>query len=456
MEDPKDVLTIATTVGGLTGAEWLCLLPAPTSPLVNLSREAGEIGEDEHGDDEPREQDPGKDARDASPLTFALILATFWTLAVDSGAFSARGLAAGTAGFAIIELGYAFFTPRLVKAAVAIRRDLDRHPFARFVRWKQLCLAGADGRTPSSLNRHEPADPLCPCPAHSCANSRILGPSAAVQATFVLFRGLVFIGVFGALTFWTPLVLFGGETWTSPWRGILAACVVVQTIVVCYVQTLDGPVPDVELQGLQRRLVNRATTSALSSFLARCSKAGMASVNWPAVEPYVEVHLALVPSWRAVSAVTATGITIQAGLVGIIVCAMCVTVFGSGCIPAYLLGALLLMAAQFLANLSNVAAANAGVSRTALLYGRARTELQLILTRRPDHPEAARLREHALLLERFETAAKADLARVAGFPADYSVLRGIVVTALTVGVGLYGILRGAGVWVTVQSACPVV
>jgi hypothetical protein len=42
-----------------------------------------------------------------------------------------------------------------------------------------------------------------------------------------------------------------------------------------------------------------------------------------------------------------------------------------------------------------------------------------------------------------------------GFVVDYSVLRGLLATGLTVGVGLFGILRGAGARVTIETVCPI-
>jgi hypothetical protein len=45
-------------------------------------------------------------------------------------------------------------------------------------------------------------------------------------------------------------------------------------------------------------------------------------------------------------------------------------------------------------------------------------------------------------------------ARFLGFPISFGVLRTLLVTAFTLGIGLWSILRNFGVFVTAESFCP--
>ncbi|KAI9012235.1 hypothetical protein DFJ74DRAFT_758458 [Hyaloraphidium curvatum] len=484
----------------LSAAAWLCLLPGATRPSAAPTGAPPGFAE----------SDPAKEAREASSLTrdglarafagspvhrallavewnnpgingnviarfllysaprFALFACTLWPVAMDSGDFNTRGIVTGLTVFLALELPSAFLARMTTNAAHALLKFPDQHAFACYARWRQLCgsegqlrLPGGDatelglGGGTDPLVRHDPGDDACTCPAESCSGS-LVRRSAWLQATSVFLHASSGLFIWAPLQFWTAMVYFGSITWNSPWRALLAAWVLAyHTFSICSI-AMDALSSDPALLALQARLRSRAVSLALSDLLRRCylSLDDAQNIPWPKEEPYVPLHSSLLPAWRTLGHNVATSSSVSAAMVGMVVLVGCVSMVAAGCLPGYVLGTLAISVFFFLRVVVTVVSANAGVSRIAELYSRARTQLSLCAAREPDHHDAPRWRAHAEVLARFDAAARADLARMFGFVVDWGVVRGLVATGLTLGVGLFGILRGAGVGVTIQSVCP--
>jgi hypothetical protein len=106
-------------------------------------------------------------------------------------------------------------------------------------------------------------------------------------------------------------------------------------------------------------------------------------------------------------------------------------------------------------DLLNYAKRNAQVDTIAALYVESKDEMRIML----DHFESAdegvkrKLVQRARVLDSLSQVEKYK-ARFLGFAVTCSVLRTIAVTLFTLGIGLWSILRTAGVFVTVESYCP--
>jgi hypothetical protein len=155
-------------------------------------------------------------------------------------------------------------------------------------------------------------------------------------------------------------------------------------------------------------------------------------------------------------AATESWVLMVAILIGVMSILSLIPLIGSGCLPAYIIAAIAFYLITFLIRfLWDAIAANAGVSSIVDLYSRAEMVLTVLVADQPQHPEATRIQAQKKVLKKLRTAAGEDLAKLFGFVVDCSVLGGFLVTGLTVGVGLFGILRGAGARVIIQTVCPI-
>ncbi|KAI9028400.1 hypothetical protein DFJ74DRAFT_658796 [Hyaloraphidium curvatum] len=181
------------------------------------------------------------------------------------------------------------------------------------------------------------------------------------------------------------------------------------------------------------------------------NKAGPVAIEQ---EPYVAFHAALAASWRqrfyagaGARFVTVMGVAAETA-------AICVGMFGAGCINAGHLATFGIMCCMLFLELFTVAASNLEATRIATMYTNAALDLRALAFRAIGDPAAAEpVRLHAEMLgglagiEKFQT-------RFFGVLITFGAVRTIAVTAFTVGVGLWSVLRGAGIGVTIESVCP--
>ncbi|KAI9015957.1 hypothetical protein DFJ74DRAFT_770538 [Hyaloraphidium curvatum] len=101
-------------------------------------------------------------------------------------------------------------------------------------------------------------------------------------------------------------------------------------------------------------------------------------------------------------------------------------------------------------DLINLAAANTEPSRIAALYNGTAYRLRS-LALRTGGPEPLR---HAEIFEGFARDTGSFRARFFAAPVSAGLVRTVAATAFTVGVGLWSVVRGVGIGVTLQMACP--
>ncbi|KAI9026702.1 hypothetical protein DFJ74DRAFT_517453 [Hyaloraphidium curvatum] len=104
----------------------------------------------------------------------------------------------------------------------------------------------------------------------------------------------------------------------------------------------------------------------------------------------------------------------------------------------------------------STASANLRTAAAAALCRWAAQELAVLATVVPAHRagQHRRLSDHAKLLDMFAAADDSARAKYLGFAVDFGVVRTMLVTLLTVLVALWSVLRGSGVFVTMDSVCP--
>ncbi|KAI9002849.1 hypothetical protein DFJ74DRAFT_695108 [Hyaloraphidium curvatum] len=126
-----------------------------------------------------------------------------------------------------------------------------------------------------------------------------------------------------------------------------------------------------------------------------------------------------------------------------------------GCVPAFIplqIGYLFL---SLFLDLVNMAAHNSQIADAVDLYRDAQRELrELALPARLSRNATAlaALRGHDLVLSSYIEADRLR-ARILGFGVDYGLVRTLFVTVFTLAFGLWSILRGFGVVVTMDTVC---
>ncbi|KAI9002614.1 hypothetical protein DFJ74DRAFT_714154 [Hyaloraphidium curvatum] len=474
-------------LSSFTAREWIALFPAPTVP-----------GTDEVDEEEPS-ADPAASLRVSSPLTrddlvsalaasplltqfvrVQLVLAKYavpwhnlraalffgtgsalvsiqWAFAGELGRFSPPQLAVST----FVTLLHAFLTGIVIiffgnaySRRFGSPSDLSAHPLAVFARYAQL----RDAEPGSLLLRHDASDPLCPCPGTQCAG-KLAGRAAA-------FRLLEFVGyACASFTFYftiylsMPAVAYASITWNSPWAASL--CVLVAALALEYhnVNQLASARANVAAIQFALRLHRRASTLALRGLLARYRTfASGHGPSPPPQEPYLLLQDALGPTWRTRIHRVTSGPSV---LIPLPLYAVAVAVAGialGNCLPGASLATLAAIAFIVGADLALFTASNAHVSVISSLFRLARTSLRRaryeLDVSGPGSEAAQRLAaHHDRLISAFFDASDGYYARFMGFRVDAATARNVAATALTLAIGLWSILRGGGVQVTLYPTC---
>ncbi|KAI9028395.1 hypothetical protein DFJ74DRAFT_765359 [Hyaloraphidium curvatum] len=492
-----------------TAAEWAALFPA--APPPSLPKEAPQVLR------LLASEDRGAAARDAHPLTRgSLIAALSWSPALAAFVgleLRLRRFSSATAGARLLggfaSLGFLlalqwifnggrFGTRQLIVATVQVvvsdafwavpvvrgrvggeapkfiadaERLLDSSQFAGVARYLQLVRTAAHhaqepGKSSASsfgLLAHDDEDvDTCPCPRDTCAGS--------IRASLPVQPLLTFLTVFlafnftaGILTYWTGIVTFREQTWGTTWSATLTAVSIAYFTFFLFFNALNygATVSNPALLQLELRLRVRAVAICLDDLITRmehlaaarehADKPGPVTIEQ---EPYVVLHAVLAASWRrrfyagvGARLVSVMGVAAETS-------AICVGMFGAGCINAGRLATFGIMCCMLFLELFTVAASNLEATRIATMYTNAALDLRALAFRAIGDPAAAEsVRLHAEMLgglagiEKFQT-------RFFGVLITFGAVRTIAVTAFTVGVGLWSVLRGAGIGVTVESVCP--
>lgn len=126
------------------------------------------------------------------------------------------------------------------------------------------------------------------------------------------------------------------------------------------------------------------------------------------------------------------------------------------CIPLWLLGLLAVLLLHNGLDFLGFAKSNSQVDAIAALYIEARDELRMLTEKFESKVDESLQQKLVRRAQVFDSLSQVERykARFLGFAITYSVLRTIIVTLFTLGIGLWSILRTAGIFVTVESYCP--
>ncbi|KAI9014321.1 hypothetical protein DFJ74DRAFT_289129 [Hyaloraphidium curvatum] len=374
--------------------------------------------------------------------------------------------------------------------------DLSFWPTATLWRYQQLSGASVsvgekEGRQdddhtfdrPSVLLAHSEGDQFCCCPAPACAGSA--ASRAGRTQAFLLATSLCLDAFHHFALVFTPLVTLGAVLWSTSW-GIFLGLV---TIVAC----LDASIPshaggpavanNVPVCDLGRRLQYRAVSHALASLVSHCDAmvdTGKEDLAGGRVEEfYGELLPRLAAKWKSN---VSFNVLVWVLLVIYACEAVCLVInvvshrlrfrvrltghlsiflrqaLGS-CIPACQIALLVTTTFLLLMELLTTSLFNGQTSDVSVLCTSAARSLKTLAVRAVRDPSLrtsgvpARLESHAALVLSYADT-EAYRARLFGAQVSFAFVRTLAVTVLTAVLGLWSILRGSGVFVTMESVCP--
>ncbi|KAI9034246.1 hypothetical protein DFJ74DRAFT_10963 [Hyaloraphidium curvatum] len=405
-------------------------------------------------------------------FVFALLIVmhcSIWTL--NDGTFATGQIAAGLV--AMCEL-YLSATGILIIIYVRLRgvpepRSQLPELLAVLVRWHELVGSSKDVETGTSpFLVHRSGDGLCTCEACFTGTAKWL-PWEHVARTVPMhcLTGFIFIAMA-----WTPLVYYEGPLW-SVWWGILLGTLLMVSIAV-YMASASlnrWNSPSIVLTNLQTRAYHRASTLALASLVLRAKHDLLEPPPPTQARPptagsleelYARLHAGYTTIWQRSHRSASDFITLLAflGPIGIVV-AIVIFIATGNCIPLFTVIFALVFVWMTFNDLLHLPVANAQIDAVATLYAGARQALHSLLAQAaklPPHPDRAAVAEqvlgHARLLQTFEEVGRLR-ATFVGVPVTWGLAKTFLVTMLTLAIGLWSVLKGAGVAFTVQSVCPI-
>ncbi|KAI9011609.1 hypothetical protein DFJ74DRAFT_710522 [Hyaloraphidium curvatum] len=397
----------------------------------------------------------------------AAAVAVVFVVNAAAARFATRDLVVG-AVCVLVEIGFValatFVGPRMNAAfshSAKLARDPDAsiHPFAVFARWRQLVASAGGGDT--GLLEHDPADPRCPCSDGACAGG-LPGTAALYLALELVTRWAVAYAILVFL-FWTPVVTLDGIGY-SWWSALILLVYLAHYAVVQFCNTAARLTGNAAALELSLRLHNRAMRMCLADLLMRLD-AGVAAgqkgeqdapppPQSPTDEEYVRLYHFLSDAWRTRFPVfLLTPLFLVATVLVPALCAFASAASGS-CIPAFYLSVMFYALNLLVIDLANASAANAQITVVTDLLREARREVRLLLLRASSapNPACAALEANAAVLSSF-LEGEACKVRFLGFKVDYAATRTVLVTVLTIAVGLWSVLRPSGVRVVMDFAC---
>ncbi|KAI9010573.1 hypothetical protein DFJ74DRAFT_312996 [Hyaloraphidium curvatum] len=423
------------------------------------------------------------------PLVSVAFMTALALLAADyvfgSGRFSKRNLVAATVAQAIhaavvislpvLQHGKSLRAAFEGKATVGKKswedhkelpgkeRTFDGHYFAGLARWNMLvesegAPAGDDTEKRATMDTkqsrliaHLPADPFCPCP--DCTDKDI---------AFVLWRGMPISILFGVgdllvtIAFaWTAIVTLGAFTWNTGWSLFLAILFVVScALYYPMVELRRAQLFLGRFQQLAHRVRHRAVYLVLSDFLARCRAGALAPQQDPpeAEEPYARLHADLIRAWTSQHA-DLSNMWFLLILLGTATLAGIVTAAVGGCIAAWIPLLFGVYSMWLITAMLLVSAGNAQISDVAKLYAEARMALRRMIVSGRYRASESELQKHEAQLALFGELDHVR-GRWMGFTVDYGTTRALAIAAFTVALGLWTLLRGAGISFVMDNVCP--
>ncbi|KAI9030226.1 hypothetical protein DFJ74DRAFT_702554 [Hyaloraphidium curvatum] len=249
------------------------------------------------------------------------------------------------------------------------------------------------------------------------------------------------------------------DYWRTPW-GILGALAILTTLNYALFNILGRISMNVSLLQLSLRVRRRATILALRGLLDKCRLA-VASETGPTLpaskllpDLYIRLHRRLADTWSfripfLVASPPLVAFAVSSGGVSLIA-----NIAAGSCVPLWTVFMFLYILCGVITDLVHLSLSNQQIDTIAGLYREAQAEIREMLAVAPRCPADVRheLNGHDALLGSF-LGVEGFRARFLGFVVTFGVLRTLLITIFTLGIGLSSLLRGT-VFIAVDSVCP--
>ncbi|KAI9029458.1 hypothetical protein DFJ74DRAFT_703269 [Hyaloraphidium curvatum] len=398
----------------------------------------------------------------------------------NDGRFGGAQLATGFAAAVLFVLSLsAYYFVALSRLPSYVRAEnpevsLDASGLAPLARWLQLVARGREEQAPGSKPRsqlvlHKEGDELCPCPEASCAGRT--PRNTAWHGLVVVASNAAFVWCYSVLIPITTFRTFGSQFFGYWWSYLLLTLLAVLLFSYLFMATSLISHPNTGVADVEKRLQHRAAALAVRSLLERYRALLLSGDSGPSAANagkndqylYVRLHYRLCGLWRSRNSLNLkivrssyTYTVPVAVLVG-----MVVTMAAGSCICAWQLATIVFVLNWELESLVGLAALNEELATVASVYRGAQREIRVLvsdaLAARPGGPGSAEavdeLVQHDRVLSSF---LEMDDYRALffGFPISYGLLRTFLVSAVTLGIGIWTVLRTLGVYVALESFCP--
>ncbi|KAI9026799.1 hypothetical protein DFJ74DRAFT_661889 [Hyaloraphidium curvatum] len=324
-------------------------------------------------------------------------------------------------------------------------------------RWK--ALASRD----SLLLEHQDDDTRCPC--EKCAGK--LPELAGLLRFPVGIVGLSLIMLAGYVApLWSPIVVFADQVWTSPWAVPATIGFLVLLVGLAPGSFVFNP-GSAALVNLSNRVQERAVHIALRTTFAslRTRLDGSAPGHDDPdsllsrdflLDLHSTLHSRLAKRWSVVARDFASSRVAFVLMFLSWTVAAIIPATMSGCIPAWVILNIVALALHIFGDLVLLATSNEGPERAGKLYKQAQELAQEMagVARCRGLDVAGELRDFAAIAGLY-TDVQATRARLWGFPIHWAFLRTLTATLFTLGVGMFTLIRSAGVTFTMETYCPV-
>ncbi|KAI9003823.1 hypothetical protein DFJ74DRAFT_713346 [Hyaloraphidium curvatum] len=264
---------------------------------------------------------------------------------------------------------------------------------------------------------------------------------AGLQRLVEFLSRLLLVNLVGFVFVWTPLVTFAPATFSHWWSALLAALYLLADLAAHLIPGLARGGAILASLQLSVRLQHRAAAIALADLIRRHRESifGGADPSLAVRGPEPNVVYSMY-----------TFLTAVAGLV--------VNLAAGGCVVLWTVLLIAYMLFLLFVDLVNLGVANQQISAVTDLYQDAIRDIRE-LRRAADaasapHLLSASLRNHDLVLTSY-LAVDRYKARLFGAAVSHGLTRTAVVTGFTVALGLWTLLKGAGVTFTMDMACPI-
>lgn len=404
----------------------------------------------------------------------------------NDGRFQTRDLVVMTAMEFFVSIVVGVPTNFAAKGAYNIHADPEQTVAVSFIRWAQAlyptdAVAETNGEPKlstgtigsASLFEHIQDDDHCPCPRIECAGGIPIRAGRLLVAEKG-FRTISMAYFNWTAALFTSLITFGYFTWRTWYWALLATFMYSWGSVYFLVLGMGIRIASTPLLELTHRLQIRAVKLTLGELFSHLRKQLDSSSHLDSESPqdysdamtrFIDIQNQLLPYLSFRTHYLSAGKSWAIILIGIALIAEIIFIATGGCLTQWPLTSIIGFIIVFFTDLLNISAGNAKLDELAQVYRSTRNKIREIvwLASRTDDADGPSPRKtkalgdlahlDSLLSAYYDTSQYQ--GKFVGFVVTYGFTRTLFVTFFTLVLGFWTVLKGLGIFVTAEQACPI-